>query len=127
MRERRQTDRQPFSARVRVAWDCAGGDPMVLPGFCLDISEHGMRLDVPQPIPLRSYVTVRVENLLVSIPGRGSVRHCTRKRGRYEIGVEFNGTVKWKAPEPVHAAAFTLPWTGAAGMLRQSNGENTAN
>jgi hypothetical protein len=51
----------------------------------------GLRAD--QAIPLRSPVSCNEEKL--GIRGRGTVRHCTFLKGKYEIGVEFSGGTGW--------------------------------
>ena len=63
----------------------------------LDISELGMRIEVPEPLQERSYVTLRCDKLKLN--GRASVRSCLRKGIKYLVGLEFSVGMKWEPPE----------------------------
>jgi hypothetical protein len=76
--------------------DRDGGDKYAI-ARTLNISELGMRIEVPEPLQERSYVILRCDKLKLS--GTASVRSCQRKGNRYQIGLEFSVGMKWKQPE----------------------------
>lgn len=59
-------------------------------------------MECPEPIALRSYIVLRAER--IGLSSNASVRHCARFGGKYILGLEFSGPVKFQNPEI--AAAF---------------------
>lgn len=59
-------------------------------------------MECPEPVPLRSYIVMRADR--IGLSSNASVRHCTRFGGKYILGLEFSGPVKFKNAEI--AAAF---------------------
>lgn len=59
-------------------------------GRTLDVSEHGMRLEVTQRLNVADtlLITVGLKDELVDIIGE--VKHCKKKGKRYSIGMEFS-------------------------------------
>src|SRR3974390_832030 len=88
----RRYARFPFLGTVRVSWQDLSGSPKFARGRCLDISASGIRIEVPEPIPLRSYVTVTAEKIGTTV--NASVRHVARAAGKYLIGLEFSYPLK---------------------------------
>ena len=77
---------------MQLIWtDEAGGDRCAN-ARALDISDIGLRLQMPVRIRERSYVTLRSEAL--GIHGRASVRYCSRVGNNYIVGVEFAAGLK---------------------------------
>lgn len=73
---------------VRVGWLETGGEQKYVVGRCLDVSESGMRIEVPEPIPRGVYVTIRAD--AISLVGNASVRSTSRKATRFILGLEFS-------------------------------------
>jgi hypothetical protein len=59
---------------------------------CLDVSEHGIAIEVVEPVIVRSFVTLRSEHL--KLAGRAGVRYCRRSGGKYLVGLEFAAGLK---------------------------------
>ena len=59
-------------------------------GRTLDVSEHGLKLEVTQPVCDGDtlLVTVGIEDDLVDLTGE--VKHCEKESNRYAIGIEFS-------------------------------------
>lgn len=76
-------------------WCDASGNDKFAKAVALDVSEVGVRLKVPEALPLRSCVTLRSENL--NLQGQASVRHCSTLGTGFAIGLEFGRGVRWKA------------------------------
>jgi hypothetical protein len=96
----RRQQRNEESAVVQVMWTDRLGNEKFANARTVDISESGMRIEVPEQIPERSYVVLRSEKLGVN--GTASVRSCMRKQAKFLIGLEFSGGLKWK-PQPAKA------------------------
>jgi len=80
---------------AQVMWKDKSGTERLLNGFALDVSEDGVRFELKEKIEEGTFVNFRVERL--KLHGTGSVRWCTRKQSKYEIGLQFTGGLKWKA------------------------------
>jgi hypothetical protein len=79
---------------VELVWKDRLGNEKFTKARALDISESGMRVEVPEQISEGSYVTFRADEL--ALHGRGSVKTCRGKGIRYVVGLEFSGGMKWK-------------------------------
>lgn len=92
----RRHRRVPLPGVVRVSWQDSGGNPRFANGRCIDLSASGMRLEMPEPVPLRSYVSVSAPKL--GIVSNASVRHCARSGGKCVVGLEFSSALNVKDP-----------------------------
>ena len=97
--EVRKHRRYPIQGTMHLLWQDGSGREKLSVGKLVDVSVMGIRMRTDEPIPVRSYLICNDPRL--GIRGRGSVRHCSYLRGKYEIGVEFNGGTGWH--EPVEA------------------------
>ena len=79
---------------VELSWRDRSGNSQVSRGRLVDISEAGMRIEMPEPLEKQAYVTVRAEGL--GIHGTASVKSCTRKGLKHVVGLEFSGGLRWK-------------------------------
>jgi len=93
----RRHERTENYETVQVMWKDRDGGDKYANARTLNISELGMRIEVPEPLQERSYVILRCDKLKLS--GTASVRSCQRKGNRYQIGLEFSVGMKWKRPE----------------------------
>lgn len=72
--------------------DARGGDRFaVVKSY--DVSQNGMRLQLPEPVEPRS--CLRLQCLELKIHGTASVRSCQRNGMGYMVGLEFLGGLKW--------------------------------
>ena len=107
-RDLRRHPRTRSPGTIRLGWQDASGSPRFARGRCLDVSASGIRVEVPEPIPLHSCVFVSAENINLSV--NASILHISRVDGKYLIGMEFSCPLKALAdrlarerqPEPVH-------------------------
>ena len=110
----RRHHRKPKTAVVQLMWKDRFGNDKFANARTLDISESGMRVEMPEPLVERSYVVLRAES--VGLRGQASVRSCSRTGSKYTIGLEFSGGLKWTPPKsaaPQDAAEHALPAPGA--------------
>ncbi len=90
-RNLRRHTRIEFPGIVRLSWQVSGNVKFAR-GRCVDLSESGMRVEVPEAIEVRSYVTVSAEKIRLS--ANASVRHCVRNGGKFVVGLEFSTPLK---------------------------------
>jgi hypothetical protein len=86
--------REAVGGRVRISWVPAGGLTQYIVCNAVDISESGMRVASPEPLPVGQYVHVQFDS--IGLRGNASVRCCLRKSVRHQIGLEFSSGVTWK-------------------------------
>ena len=107
-KERRRHPRHAINSAVRVHVEGASGS-FWASGRCVEISESGIRIEIPEAIPVRGRV-----NFVIDAPplqGSGLVRHCARHGLKHVIGVEFSGGLRWDSSslelkhssQPVHS------------------------
>jgi hypothetical protein len=94
----RRHDRTVVRTLVQLMWRDPNGTEKYTNAHTIDVSESGMRIEVPEQIPERSYVTMRVDQLALS--GTASVRSCVRKGTKYVAGLEFSSGMKFKPKPP---------------------------
>jgi hypothetical protein len=92
--ELRRHTRSTKSAPVQVVWKDRQGLDNVIRGTIIDVSESGIRIELPEPLEKQTYVTLQSTSL--GLHGSASVRSCTRKGVRYVVGLELSGGLKWK-------------------------------
>ena len=97
----RRQARRSCSQPIGIMWRDTAGDDKFMNAPARDISESGVGLQIPEPVAVRSFVTLSAEKL--GIHGRASVRHCSRQGLTYRIGVEFTSGLKWRPDDEVAA------------------------
>jgi len=90
----RRSERLTTEGLVEVTWKDRFGQEKFAKARSLDVSEKGMRIEMPEALERQNYVTIRSNAL--SLHGTASVRSCTRKGTKYLIGLEFSGGLQWK-------------------------------
>jgi hypothetical protein len=93
----RRQERRPCEHNVTIIWRDARGDNKFANARAVDISESGIRLQMPEAPPVHTYVTLRATKL--GLLGNASVRYCLRTTpSKYAVGAEFTAGLHW-APE----------------------------
>lgn len=90
--ERRKRARTPYKGSVILGWTDDRGRDNYGSGRCVDISERGCSIELPESLPLRAIVSLRFPDLDVS--AFASVRHVTRKGMKFRVGLEFGQPVR---------------------------------
>jgi len=92
----RGSERTLSNALVKLKWNGASGEPRSAAGKVLDCSESGVRIEVAEPIQVRSYVALDAPELnRAGWDGWGSVRYCVSRRSKYIIGLELSAGARW--------------------------------
>jgi hypothetical protein len=90
----RRQDRQPCEHKITVTWRDAGGENKFAIARAIDISESGIRLQMPEAPPLHTYVMIRATKL--GLLGNASIRYCVRTAAsKYAVGAEFTAGLRW--------------------------------
>lgn len=93
-REERKRARHAASGRLRILWQDSEGRERTADAMLMNVSTHGLQLQVLDRIPPASYIICNDARLGIS--GRGAVRYCNYSKGKYLIGIEFSGGTGWK-------------------------------
>jgi len=94
--------RMTDSSEVSLSWQDPHGHFRFSQGLCLEISQTGMRVQIPERVALRSYVNLKAN--CAGLACSASVRHCMRKAGSFIVGLEFS------SPLPLaHPALALIP------------------
>src|SRR4051794_18903307 len=89
----RRFDRFASTEWIRVSWRDRFGQVKYAKAKCIDVSQHGISVELVEPVELQSYVSLQSDKL--KLAGTAAVRHCERKAGKYIIGMEFSAGMKW--------------------------------
>jgi PilZ domain len=100
-KETRRYRRIPYSGSVRVSWESAGGARFAS-GKCIDLSENGLRIELPVSIPPRTRVQLTTDR--VGVAGSASVKNSERFGAKFIIGLEFTETLPAKVREALRDA-----------------------
>jgi len=92
--ELRRHARAAKSAQVQLSWKDRQGVDRFMNGRVVDVSEAGIRVEVPEPLDKQTYLTLQAASL--GLHGSASVRTCARKGTKYVAGLEFSAGLKWK-------------------------------
>lgn len=84
----RRGHRISHSIDIRLSWQDSQGNFKFGQGRSLEISRTGMRIESPESITPRSYITLKADS--VGLACSASVRHCARKAGKFVVGLEFS-------------------------------------
>jgi hypothetical protein len=94
-KDTRRHDRIPYLAAVRISWEDAHGLRKYAQARCLDVSEDGLLIEVPEPIPVHSTVSLRAE--AIKLAGSGTVKHVTRRGSKMVLGLELSHALRDQA------------------------------
>src|SRR5262245_4108927 len=91
----RRHERIPAGSLVKIRWLGTAGESHFAKAKVLNWSEHGLCLELAEPIQLRCYVTLDAPELYHGEwSAGGAVRHCTSKGAKYVVGVELAAGAK---------------------------------
>jgi hypothetical protein len=123
LRQIRRHERFEFEGTCKVIWKDANGNDKYVRVQGRDISKGGMRLIMPEALPLGTRVSVRAEQY--RLDGPATVRICTRIDDYYITGFEFQGGLTPRAllmkpppangPQEVSARTSSADGSGSTG------------
>jgi hypothetical protein len=92
--ERRRKNRIRINDFMRITWVDRNDKYFATKAACLDASETGLRIEVPERMDPRSYVNIRADRY--GLAAAASVRHVVQAGLKYRIGLEFHPGQAWK-------------------------------
>ncbi|HML18027.1 MAG TPA: PilZ domain-containing protein [Bryobacteraceae bacterium] len=101
-KDSRRHRRIPYIGPIQISWE-ASGQTRFAQGKCIDISESGLRIEVPAPVPPRANLSVRAERIKLS--GSATVKHVARYGSKYILGIEMSQRLGDKT-----LSAIREPW-----------------
>jgi|SRR5579863_6614398 len=104
MKDGRRHYRVPYVGPIRLKWDDARGNARFVQGKCIDVSENGLRVEVPTRIEPGTRIFLNAERIKLS--GAAAVKHVERSGARYILGLELSEKAQEKT-----LAALAEPWT----------------
>ncbi len=101
---------------VDVMWTDRQGHERFATARSIDICESGIRIQVPEALPERSYVRLRADR--IALAGSASVRSCVKKGTKFVVGLEFSGGMTWKGPVAHKALDAPIETPGSESISR---------
>ena len=83
--------RSPIASPVMVSWQDSRGQTRYAEARGLNMSSAGALVRAPQPIPVGS--PVYMESRQMRLMANAVVRHCTGRKSKFFIGLEFRGSL----------------------------------
>jgi len=96
MDELRGESRQPKGGKYSLTWRGTGSNTYSVDASGLDISACGLGIEVPEELKAGSIVYVQARD--GSLEASCEVVHCTRKGGRFRVGLEVREEPRDEAP-----------------------------
>lgn len=84
----RRHHRVPYLGPVRISWQETDGNAQFANARCLEMSEGGLLIEVPAPIPVQTDLMLRAERL--HLAGAATVKHTRRRGSRFLVGLELS-------------------------------------
>jgi PilZ domain-containing protein len=91
MIEERRYARSPISSKATVCWEGPRVGKRQVECKGANMSIAGAMVISPEPIPIGEPVYIYFREL--RLIGNATVRHCTQRKSRYLIGLEFRGSL----------------------------------
>jgi hypothetical protein len=89
----RRHPRIEINTELQLMWKDRDGNEKYTNAKTINVSESGLNVEVPEPLPERSYVILRVDKL--NLHGTASVRSCRPKKTRFVVGLEFSAGMRY--------------------------------
>jgi hypothetical protein len=83
--------RSPISSKVAVCWERPRTGKKLANCKGVNMSNAGAMVISPEPVPIGEPVYIHFKEL--QLIGNAQVRHCTRKKSKYMLGLEFRGSL----------------------------------
>lgn len=87
-KDNRQHGRVPYLGPARISWDDEQGISRFAHAKCIDVSEEGLRIEVGEPIPIRSQISLRADR--IGFSGSATVRNIAWRGCKYILGLNLS-------------------------------------
>ncbi len=92
-KNRRRHRRIPCLNPIRVSWE-EHGQPRYAIAKCIDISETGLRIESPYPVPAGTSILLASER--IDLRSSAKVRNLVRNGSKFLLGIQLNHAVLGK-------------------------------
>jgi hypothetical protein len=82
----RRHRRVPYLGPIKLSWEEQGQQRFAI-AKCIDVSESGLRIESPQPVPPGTNIQFGAER--IKLAGAASVKHVVRSGSKYLLGVQL--------------------------------------
>ncbi len=90
---RRRNKRVSLDSPIQISWQDQRGRPHCFQAIAIDISDAGIRVELPEP-PGKTD-TLQMRSVGLNLACSGSVRTCTRSGKKFLVGIEFAGQARF--------------------------------
>ena len=87
-RDRRQHERLPYCGPVRISLENEQGVVRYAHAKCLDVSEHGLRIELAEPLLVRTVLLLRADR--INFSGSATVRSVALRGCKYTVGLNLS-------------------------------------
>lgn len=82
----RRHRRIPYFGPIRISWE-ERGQPRFAMARCVDISDSGLRIESPVPVPSGAVIQLGAER--IKLAGAAAVKHVVRNGSKFLLGVQL--------------------------------------
>lgn len=86
----RRHRRIPFFGPIKVSWEEHGQVRFAITK-CIDISDHGLRIESPHPV--RPGTLIMLQSERIKLRGAGTVRHSVRHGAKFLLGLQLTEAI----------------------------------
>ena len=105
--DRRRHRRFPYLGPVLMVWDTDHRRTKYVRAKLLEISEGGLRVEIPEPLPVDAHISLRAER--INLFGSVAVKHVVRCGSKYVLGLEFSQRLRDQAAELIRNPSAVEP------------------
>ena len=98
----RQYRRVPYCGPARISWEDEHGLTRFAHGKCIDVSEGGLRIEMSEPLPVRSRISLRADR--INLSGSATVRNIRWRGCKYILGLNLTQTQAVEVLSAIRAA-----------------------
>jgi PilZ domain len=86
----RRHRRIPFLGPIRISWEESGQSRFAMTR-CIDLSETGLRIESPYPVP--NGATVMLQSERIKLQGAATVKHSVRHGSKFLLGLQLTRAI----------------------------------
>ena len=107
LRDRRRSARRKLNNVVHLTWCDPEGQQHAVLGQCVNLSERGLKVELPCSLEPRTRVGFRIHGL--NVAGAALVRYCLPVASGHAVGLEVEGECVEAAESPVRGEHSSAP------------------
>ncbi len=104
-KNQRQHERLTYGGPIRISWEDEQGLVRYAHAKCLDISEDGLRIEMTEPLLIRSRLLFRADR--INLSGSATVRSIAWRGCKYLVGLSLSQAHSAKDLAVIHGECLT--------------------